>query len=116
QKQDHQPGKSGESGGLDPWRRFPAVVDARLPWCPHERQCCTGEQATCTRVRAVVQARGIATGAIQDSHEECRTDCGDGDCYGSAALRKHAHEDQEDRWPEDVELLLDSERPEVLQE
>ena len=69
------------------------------------------------RVGAVVDARRVATGAIQQRHEECGERGGreDGDRELHARRSPELQREAEEQRPHQIELLLDRQRPQVLE-
>ena len=90
---------------------------SELPRRQQDRHAGADEQATRVCVGAVVDARRIPTGAVQQRHEERRHGGGaenrDGqlDPRRSPELQRQAQEQR----PQQVELLLDRQRPQMLE-
>jgi len=89
---------------------------AQLDRAPDQRQGDAGEQADGVRVGAVVDARGVVPRVEEDPGEGDRGE-GSGDhAEQQAGTAEELHPGGEEQGPEEVELLLDRERPEVAEE
>ena len=75
-----------------------------------------GEQADRVGVGAVVDARGVVAGVEEDPGEDDRADRPGEHAEQQAAAAEELHPGGEDERPEEVELLLHRERPEVGEE
>ena len=95
----------------------------QAPARPEHRQRRPGEQLECAGVGAVVDARRVERGAVEDRHQDPRGDRGGGGDRGEAGahaglpccFRDEPQAEHQEEGPDDVELLLDRERPEVVE-
>jgi hypothetical protein len=98
--------------------RVPSRLADEAPRCPHERERGPQQQRGDARVGAVVDARRIGVGVVEDRHLERRDRDADEHAHEqrAAALAPHAEHEHEDERPQQVELLLHRQRPHVLEQ
>ena len=113
----HRHDEQGEGhgpGGVQ--RRHARPADRVARQGPGERQQRADEQPGRVRVGAVVDARRIAAGREQDRHEPRRGDREHERDDRRAPPSQHRDADAHDERPQQVELLLDGQRPQVPQQ
>ena len=94
----------------------PRRAAAQAPGAPGERQRHPGQQPDGVGVGAVVDARGVAAGVEEDPGERDRAHRPGDHADDQPFAAEQRHPGGEDQWPEEVELLLDRERPEVAEQ
>jgi hypothetical protein len=89
---------------------------AQPPRRPHEGQCRTDEHPGRPRVGALVDPGDVGAVAEQHRHEHTRRDGAHHRGDEGPAPTEPTHAEREEHRPDQVELLLDGERPQVLHE
>jgi hypothetical protein len=122
---EHQPdrGQAEDPGALDQPPRLRRDPGMQAPARPDHRQRRADEQLERPRVGAVIDARGVERGAVEDGHQDARGERrgegGEGEPRprpgGPLQLWHEAQAAHQQEGPGDVELLLDRERPEVVE-
>ncbi len=97
-------------------QRAEGFVGADLHRAPDQRQGDAREQADGVGVGAVVDAGGVVAGVEEDPGEDDRADRPGEHAEQQPAAAEELHPGGEDERPEEVELLLHRERPEVGEE
>ena len=97
-------------------QRAERFVGAELHRAPDQRQGDAREQADGVGVGAVVDARGVVAGVEEDPGEDDRADRPGEHPEQQPAAAEELHPGGEDERPEEVELLLHRERPEMGEE
>ena len=85
---------------------------------PEEREQGAHEDRRDPGVGAVVEAAGVLSGLVEDGHPHGRRrgHSGHRKCDGTEPASEPAQQHHEDQGPQQVELLLDGERPQVAQQ
>ena len=83
---------------------------------PGEGEQHADEQRSGARIGAVEDPRGVRTRPVQRPHQGRRADRAERDQGRQGGAAEQPHADQEERRPEQVELLLDRQRPQVAQQ
>ena len=110
-----EPTKRGEAHDIEQQRgdaSHPVPEPSRYP---HEGERGPEEETGSPGIGPVVDARGIYVGPVKNSHQQCRTYRAHEHDGQRAAPKEHRPSDEQQR-PQHVELLLDSQRPQVLQQ
>jgi len=92
------------------------AVASQLGRAPDQCQGDAGEQADGVRVGAVVDAGGVVAGVEEDPGEGDRGQRTGDHAEQQAGAAEELHASGEEQGPEEVELLLDRERPEVAEQ
>ena len=114
---EHHVGESEDADDVEdrPDQR-PGAAPAQLDRAPDQGQGDARQQPDGVGVGAVVDAGGVAAGVEEDPGQGDRAEGAGEDADQQPAAPEQLHPGGEDERPEEVELLLDRERPEVAEE
>lgn len=108
---DHRQTEHGNDVHGDPDRPIPCEP----PWFPDQADRDANQDGERTGIAAKVDPRWVGTRREEDHHPDQRHHSERGHDAQQPAQIEEAHDDGEQDGPDDVELLLDRQRPEVPQ-